>query len=85
VKAFLQGYQKGRNLSRVEYEAIFYFELVSVIWVMSIHAKNANRIGYKFLEKTYWDRRLQILRELEAQQGAAPDSGDAPRPFAGER
>lgn len=68
VKAFLHGYQEGRCLSPVEYEAISYFELVAVLWVMSIHAKNANRIGYKYLEKPYWDRKLQVLRELEAQQ-----------------
>ena len=31
--------------------AIPYFEIISIIWVMAIHAYNANRIGYKLLEK----------------------------------
>lgn len=84
VNAFLHGYQEGRCLSRVEYEAISYFELVAVLWVMSIHAKNADRIGYKYLEKPYWDRKLRVLRELEAQQGAASDAGDAAHSSAGE-
>ena len=70
LNAFLQGYEKNRPLSGIEYEAIPYFEMVAVLWVMSIQAKNADRIGYKYLEKPYWDRKLQILRELEAQRGA---------------
>jgi Ser/Thr protein kinase RdoA (MazF antagonist) len=83
VGAFLDGYQEGRPLSRVEYEAIPYFELVANIWVLAIHAKNANRIGYKRLEKPFWDRNLAILKELEAQQGAPADVGaNAPRGFS---
>jgi Ser/Thr protein kinase RdoA (MazF antagonist) len=46
VDAFVKGYQQRRQLSRAECEAIPYFELVAVIWVMAIHAKNVNRIGY---------------------------------------
>ena len=69
LNAFLQGYEKRRPLSRIEYGAISYFEMVAIVWVMSIQAKNADRIGYKYLEKAFWDRKLRILRELEAQQG----------------
>jgi len=68
MAAFLDGYQQSRRLSRAEYHSIPYFELVAVIWVMAIHAKNANRIGYKLLEKPFWDRKLAILKKLEAQQ-----------------
>jgi hypothetical protein len=38
--------------------------MASIIWVFGIAAKNAERIGYKLLEKVYWDRKLKILREL---------------------
>lgn len=62
--AFLDGYRHVRKLSSTECEAIPYFEIVSVIWVMAIHAYNANRIGHKMLEKPFWDRRLGILKEL---------------------
>ena len=67
VDAFLEGYQQGRQLSRMEYEAIPYFELVAVIWVMAIHAKNVNRIGYKLLDQPFWDKRIAILQELESK------------------
>ena len=77
VNAFLDGYQEVRQLKNIEYEAIRYFEMVSVVWVMSIHAKNANRIGHKYLEQSYWNDKLQDLRELVAQQGAAPDGNSA--------
>ena len=79
VCAFLNGYQERRVLSRVEREAIPYFEMVAHLWVMAIHVENVNRIGYKRLEKPYWDRSLAILKELEAQRGAPADIGaDAP-------
>ena len=63
-EAFLKGYQCIRPLSRIEQEAIPLFEIISVIWVMAIQAVNADRIGYKYLEKQSWDRRLNDLKKL---------------------
>jgi len=63
--SFIEGYQTVRQLSPEELAAIPYYEIVSVIWVMAIHAYNANRIGYKYLEKPFWDRRLAILKKLD--------------------
>lgn len=71
--AFLFGYQKKRRLSRAEHLAIPYFILVAVIWVMAIQAMNANRIGHKYLEKRFWDKRIEILKRLEAQRAAAAE------------
>lgn len=68
MSAFLDGYEQVRPLTRQEYDLIPYFEKVAVIWVMAIHAQNANRIGYKFLEKPFWDRKLTLLKELDAQK-----------------
>lgn len=70
--AFLGGYQEERRLSRTELDMIPYFEVLSVIWVMAIHAYNVDRIGHKLLEKPFWDRRLAILRELVARCQALP-------------
>ena len=63
--AFIEGYQKVRRLTEEELLAIPYYELLSVIWVMAIHAYNADRIGHKYLEKPFWDRRLAILKDLD--------------------
>ena len=63
--AFLKGYQQLRQLSNEELLAIPYFEILSVIWVTAIHAYNVDRIGHKYLEKPFWDRRLAILKELD--------------------
>jgi Ser/Thr protein kinase RdoA (MazF antagonist) len=65
AKAFIDGYQQVRQLSQAELDVIPYFEIVSVIWVMAIHVYNADRIGYKRLEKPFWDRRLANLKELD--------------------
>jgi len=61
---FLKGYQSVRSLSPVELEAIPIYEIISVIWVMAIQVYNADRIGFKYLEKPYWDRRLDDLKKL---------------------
>ncbi len=63
--AFIDGYQMHRKLSADEIRSIPYYELVSVIWVMAIHVYNVDRIGYKYLEKQFWDRKLEVLSELE--------------------
>ena len=65
ANAFLSGYQKVRPLSQDELSAIPYFEVVSVIWVMSINANNADLIGHKWLEQPFWDRKITILKELD--------------------
>ena len=78
VNAFLEGYQEIRKLQTVELESVDYFQLVAIVWVMSIHASNADRIGYRYLERNYWDSKLQLLKELEhshTESGfEAPDS-----------
>jgi len=63
-EAFLKGYQCIRRLSGIELQAIPLFEIISVIWVMAIQVANADRIGFKYLEKPSWDRRLRNLEKL---------------------
>ena len=65
--AFIDGYQQVRKLTQPELLAIPLFEKVAVIWVMAIHIYNADRIGYKWLEKPFWDRRLSELQALGSE------------------
>lgn len=67
AKAFVVGYQEGRPLCQAEIDALPYFELVATLWVLAIHANNADRIGYKHLEQPFWDRNLAVLGRLEDQ------------------
>lgn len=64
---FLEGYQQIRQLDRDEIAAIPYFEMVAVIWVMAININNADLIGYKWLEKPFWDRKIAHLKELDEE------------------
>jgi hypothetical protein len=34
---------------------------------MAIHVYNVNRVGYKGLERPFWDRRIAILKDLEGK------------------
>lgn len=72
VEAFLTGYQQVRKLGEAELFAMPYYEMASVIWVLGIAVKNVSRIGYKYMEKPYWGRKIEILKVLEAQQQARP-------------
>ncbi|MGD8558537.1 MAG: phosphotransferase [Gammaproteobacteria bacterium] len=65
ASAFLEGYQQVRPLNQQELDAIPYYEIVALIWVMAIHACNADRIGYKWLEKPFWDRYIEMLKTCE--------------------
>jgi len=64
LHAFIQGYEKVRKLTHEEKMAIPYFEIASIIWVMSIHVKNVNKIGYQYLENPFWDKRIGIIEAL---------------------
>jgi Ser/Thr protein kinase RdoA (MazF antagonist) len=65
TKAFIQGYDQVRPLIHDELKAIPYFEIVALIWVMAIHAHNADRIGHKWLEQPFWDRHAASIKKLE--------------------
>jgi len=65
LNAFVAGYQQIRKLGSSELEAIPVYEMAAVIWVLGIAAKNVSRIGYKYMEKPYWGRKIEILKALE--------------------
>lgn len=67
TKAFLEGYDQVRPLSRDEINAIPYFEIIALVWVMAIHAHNADRIGYKWLEQPFWNRYTSSVKKLDAE------------------
>ncbi len=64
VKAFIDGYENLRKLTDLEKATISSFEIASIIWVMSIHACNLNRIGYQYLEKSFWNKRIKLIECL---------------------
>ena len=64
MRAFLQGYESVHKLSIEEKKAIPYFEIASVLWVMSIRVDNVNKVGYMALGSEYWIQRIGIIEEL---------------------
>jgi Ser/Thr protein kinase RdoA (MazF antagonist) len=65
AKEFVAGYQGVRPLTHAERAAIPYFEMVAVIWVMAINVNNTELIGYKTLERQFWERKFTILKALD--------------------
>ena len=68
LAAFLAGYQQVRQLTTSELDAIPVYEIAAVIWVLGIAAKNVGRIGFKYMEKPYWSRKLDILKTLQKKK-----------------
>jgi len=68
LDAFLAGYQQVRRLGKGEVDAIPIYEMAAVIWVLGIAALNLSRIGYKYTEKPYWGRKIEMLKALEMQR-----------------
>ena len=66
TQAFLQGYESVYKLSIEEKKAIHYFEIASVLWVMSIRVDNVNKVGHMTLGSEYWVQRIGIIEELQA-------------------
>jgi len=64
VSAFIDGYESSRKLTDLEKIVIPSFEIASIIWVMSIHVSNLNKIGYQYLEKPFWDKRIKLIERL---------------------
>jgi len=65
VRSFIDGYESVRSISKVDKMAIPYFEIAAVIWVMSIHALNVDKIGYQYLDENFWKKRIGSIESLE--------------------
>ncbi|RVU84525.1 homoserine kinase type II (protein kinase fold) [Leucothrix sargassi] len=63
-QAFLKGYESVCALSESERRAVPYYELASVIWVMSIRVDNAEKVGHSALEAAFWCKRIGVLEAM---------------------
>lgn len=70
---FLSGYQRVRPLQPVEIQAIPYFVLLAHVWVMAVHAYNAEYLS-GYLSPAYWQRKMQRWRRL-CVDVFSPDEG----------
>lgn len=62
MDAFLAGYSEVRGLHPDEQMIIPYLEIAALIWVMAIHANNEDRIGNKYLNRAFWEKRVLNIR-----------------------
>ena len=63
---FLQAYTAVRPLSAQELEAVPFFLLASLIWVMAINVRYVNLTGAVYLTPAFWERKLAALRAQAA-------------------
>ena len=66
VDSFVDGYESVRKISAQEKKSIPYFEVIAIIWVMSIHVSNVSKIGYKYLDQRFWEKRIGSIEKLVA-------------------
>jgi Ser/Thr protein kinase RdoA (MazF antagonist) len=63
---FLRGYQEVRPLDPLEIEAAPLFVGGRYLWHMGVHTQNAPDWGIDFLNDGYFDRRIKVLKDYEA-------------------
>ena len=63
---FLAGYQEVRKLNPLDIEAVPLFVGGRYLWHMGVHTQNAPDWGIDFLNDGYFDRRIEILKQYQA-------------------
>ena len=63
---FLRGYQEVRSLNPLDIEAIPLFVGGRYLWHMGVHTQNSPDWGIDFLGDGYFNRRIEILKQYEA-------------------
>jgi len=53
-----------RKISEQEKISIPYFGIVAIIWVMGIHVSNVNKIGYQYLDESFWKKRIGRIENV---------------------
>jgi len=61
---FLAGYMQHRIIRAPDLAAVPLFVAMRQIWVLGVHTSNAPHWGYDFLNRRYFDKNMQFLREL---------------------
>jgi Ser/Thr protein kinase RdoA (MazF antagonist) len=80
-RAFLKGYMRQRTLGSADVDAISTFVAIRQIWLLGLHVGMGDRFGWSWINDTYFDRQLQMLRDWEknwlSRPGAIWLQGDA--------
>ena len=61
--AFLDGYSKIRSLTANELEATKVFVPIRQIWLLGLHSQLADTLGNGFIQDTYLDRNIGLIRQ----------------------
>ena len=64
-RAFLTGYRQRRTLGRTDVDALIAFVAIRQIWLMGVHISIGDTFGWGWINDSYFDSQLKILREWE--------------------
>lgn len=74
-RAFFKGYMRRRTLRRIDVDAIAAFVAIRQIWLLGLHIGSGDRFGWAWINDSYFDSQLQVLRDWEtnwlSRSGAA--------------
>lgn len=62
---FLKGYQAERNLKDLDVNAVPLFIGIRHLWLMGVHAANADDLGFGWVKDSYFERGFKFLRDWE--------------------
>lgn len=64
-RAFLRGYLRRRELGPSNADAIVAFVAIRQIWLMGLHIGMGDTFGWGWINDSYFDTQLKILRHWE--------------------
>lgn len=64
-RAFLRGYVRRRTVGPTDVDAIAAFVAIRQIWLLGLHIGSGDRFGWGWINDSYFDRQLKVLRDWE--------------------
>ena len=64
-RAFLKGYRRRRQLGSTDVDAIVAFVAIRQIWLIGVHIGMGDTFGWGWINDSYFDSQLKILRDWE--------------------
>jgi Ser/Thr protein kinase RdoA (MazF antagonist) len=64
-RSFLGGYMRHRKLGDIDIDAIPAFVAIRQVWLLGLHIGLGDRFGWGWINDSYFDRQLKVLRDWE--------------------
>jgi Ser/Thr protein kinase RdoA (MazF antagonist) len=73
-RAFLKGYLRRHTVGPADVDAMPAFVAIRQIWLLGLHIGSGDRFGWGWINDSYFDRQLKVLRDWEENWLSRPSA-----------